>query len=170
MKNNLYLFTFLMLISAATFAQTQIKGNISDFNGGALPGATVVEKGTNNGTISDLDGNFTITMKTVPGTLVFTFVGYATQEIEVSAQTTLRVIMEAESYNLSGVEVVGTRSLNRSATESMVPVDLIDVKSVTAANGQRIPLQETELSGRIEEILSSRNYSAYLKKGITLTL
>lgn len=136
MKNNLYLFTFLMLISAATFAQTQIKGNISDFNGGALPGATVVEKGTNNGTISDLDGNFTITMKTVPGTLVFTFVGYATQEIEVSAQTTLRVIMEAESYNLSGVEVVGTRSLNRSATESMVPVDLIDVKSVTAANGQ----------------------------------
>ncbi len=44
------------------------------------------------------------------------------------------------------------------------------ISSVTAANGQRIPLQETELSGRIEEILSSRNYSAYLKKGITLTL
>lgn len=44
------------------------------------------------------------------------------------------------------------------------------ISSVTAANGQRIPLQETELSGRIEEILSSRNYSAYLKKGITITL
>lgn len=44
------------------------------------------------------------------------------------------------------------------------------ISTVTAANGQRIPLQETELSGRIEEILSSRNYSAYLKKGITITL
>ena len=46
----------------------------------------------------------------------------------------------------------------------------IVISTVTAANGQRIPLQETELSGRIEEILSSRNYSAYLKKGITITL
>lgn len=54
----------------------------------------------------------------------------------MSAQTTLRVLMEPESYNLSGVEVVGTRSLNRSVTESMVPVDLIDVASLTAANGQ----------------------------------
>lgn len=44
------------------------------------------------------------------------------------------------------------------------------ISTVTAANGQRIPLQETELSGRIEEILSSRNYSAFLKKGITITL
>lgn len=44
------------------------------------------------------------------------------------------------------------------------------ISSVVAANGQRIPLQETELSGRIEEILASRNYSAYLKKGITITL
>lgn len=46
----------------------------------------------------------------------------------------------------------------------------IVISSVTAANGQRIPLQETELSGRIEEILASRNYSAYIKKGITITL
>ena len=117
-------------------AQTQIAGNVSDINGGALPGATIVQKGTTNGTVADMDGNFKIAINNVPATLVFSFVGYATQEIEVSAQTTLRVLMEPESYNLSGIEVVGTRSLNRSVTESMVPVDLIDVASLTAANGQ----------------------------------
>ncbi|MBK9505026.1 MAG: TonB-dependent receptor [Bacteroidetes bacterium] len=135
MKNYFYLIV-LSLLTQSLVAQTQIAGNVSDINGGALPGATIVQKGTTNGTVADMDGNFKIAINNVPATLVFSFVGYATQEIEVSAQTTLRVLMEPESYNLSGVEVVGTRSLNRSVTESMVPVDLIDVASLTAANGQ----------------------------------
>ena len=135
MKNYFYLIV-LSLLTQSLVAQTQIAGNVSDINGGALPGATIVQKGTTNGTVADMDGNFKIAINNVPATLVFSFVGYATQEIEVSAQTTLRVLMEPESYNLSGIEVVGTRSLNRSVTESMVPVDLIDVASLTAANVQ----------------------------------
>jgi len=136
MRNKWYFTAIALLIAMGTYAQTVIKGNISDFEGGALPGATVMEKGTTNGTVADLDGNFTITLITTPATLVFTYVGYATQEIQVTTQTTLRVLMESGSYNLSGVEVVGTRSLNRSATESLAPIDIIDVASVTAANGQ----------------------------------
>lgn len=135
MKNYFYLIV-LSLLTQSLIAQNQIAGNVSDINGGPLPGTTIVQKGTTNGTVADLDGNFKLTINSMPATLVFSFVGYATQEIEVSAQTTLRVLMEPESYNLSGVEVVGTRSLNRSVTESMVPVDLIDVASLTAANGQ----------------------------------
>ena len=136
MKNNLYVFIIGCFMSVGVIAQTAINGNVSDFNGGPLTGTTVVEKGTNNGVVADYDGNFSITVKSVPAVLVFSFVGYATQEIEVNGQVSLRVIMEPESYNLSGVEIVGTRSLNRSATESMVPIDLIDVSAVTAANGQ----------------------------------
>lgn len=135
MKNYFYLIV-LSLLTQSLVAQNQIAGNVSDINGGPLPGTTIVQKGSTNGTVADLDGNFKLTINSMPATLVFSFVGYATQEIEVSAQTTLRVLMEPESYNLSGVEVVGTRSLNRSVTESMVPVDLIDVASLTAANGQ----------------------------------
>jgi iron complex outermembrane receptor protein len=135
MKNYFYLIV-LSLLTQSLIAQNQIAGNVSDINGGPLPGTTIVQKGSTNGTVADLDGNFKLTINSMPATLVFSFVGYATQEIEVSAQTTLRVLMEPESYNLSGVEVVGTRSLNRSVTESMVPVDLIDVASLTAANGQ----------------------------------
>lgn len=135
MKNYFYLI-ILSLLTQSLVAQNQIAGNVSDINGGPLPGATIVQKGSTNGTVADLDGNFKLAINSMPATLVFSFVGYATQEIEVSAQTTLRVLMEPESYNLSGVEVVGTRSLNRSVTESMVPVDLIDVASLTQANGQ----------------------------------
>lgn len=136
MLKHLTLLACGVMLAAGTFAQTEIKGNVSDLEGGALPGATVVEKGTTNGTVTDIDGNFSITLSATPATLVFSYVGYATQEIEVTAQTTLRVLLESGSYNLSGVEVVGTRSLNRSATESMAPIDLIDVSAVTAANGQ----------------------------------
>ena len=135
MKNYFYLIV-LSLLTQSLIAQNQIAGNVSDINGGPLPGTTIVQKGSTNGTVADLDGNFKLSINSMPATLVFSFVGYATQEIEVSAQTTLRVLMEPESYNLSGVEVVGSRSLNRSVTESMVPVDLIDVASLTAANGQ----------------------------------
>ncbi len=136
MNKNLYLLIASLFITTFTFSQTEIKGNVSAFDGGALPGASVVEKGTTNGSVSDLEGNFSITTKNSPAVLIFTYVGYATQEIEVNVQTTLRVVLEEDSYNLSGVEVVGTRSLGRSATESMSPIDLIDVGAITAANGQ----------------------------------
>lgn len=136
MIKKLYVLAIGLLMAVGLQAQTVIKGNISAQDGGALPSATVMEKGTNNGTVADLDGNFSITLIKTPATLVFTFVGYTTQEIEVSAQASLRVVMESGSYGLSGVEVVGTRSLNRSATESMSPIDIIDVTAVTGANGQ----------------------------------
>ncbi len=136
MNKNIYSLIIFLLLSGLSIGQTIIKGNVSDLNGGALPGATIVEKGSTNGTVTDADGNFTLTLKNTAGTLVFSYVGYSTQEIEVTFTTTLRVLLEAESYNLTGVEVVGTRSMNRSATESMSPIDLIDVDAVTAANGQ----------------------------------
>ena len=136
MLKNLYLLIVSLFVCNIINSQVVIKGHISEFDGGALIGATVVEKGTNNGTLADVDGNFTITLNTTPATLVFSYVGFTPQEIEVTAQTTLRIILEADSYSLSQVEVLGTRSLNRSSTESMVPIDIIDVSAVTAANGQ----------------------------------
>ncbi|MFI5171034.1 MAG: TonB-dependent receptor domain-containing protein [Chitinophagales bacterium] len=136
MKKNLYTLILSLFVVTILNSQTEITGNISALTGGALPGATVVEKGTNNGTSADIDGNFTFTTKSSPAVLVFSYTGYATQEIEVNAKASLRILLEEDSYSLSGVEVVGTRSLGRSSTESMSPIDLIDVDAVTAANGQ----------------------------------
>ncbi|MEZ5015311.1 MAG: TonB-dependent receptor [Chitinophagales bacterium] len=136
MRTKLNALVIAMLIAGVSYAQNIVTGHISAFNGGELPGATIVEKGTTNGTISDVEGNFSITLRNTPAVLVFSFVGYATQEIEVNGSFPLRVILEEENFDLTGVEVVGTRNLNRSATESMVPVDYIDIAEVTNKQGQ----------------------------------
>lgn len=136
-KQTRLLFTILLFIfSFSLSAQTMISGNVSAESGGALPGATIVEKGSTNGTVADMDGNFTLEVKNLPATLVFSYVGFSQVEITVNKQENLRVLLVEETYNLSGVEVVGTRSLNRSATESMVPIDIIDVSAVTNTQGQ----------------------------------
>ncbi len=130
-------YTFIFSIFALTLSsQNTVTGNVSAESGGALPGATIVEMGTNNGTIADADGNFTISVSAFPATLLFSYVGFGDIVITVNKSESLRVLMLEETYNLSGVEVVGTRSLNRSATESMVPIDIIDIKAVTDAQGQ----------------------------------
>ncbi|MFN3940678.1 MAG: TonB-dependent receptor, partial [Chitinophagales bacterium] len=125
-----------ILVTYAAQAQITIQGVITDNTGAPVPGVNVVEKGTNNGTISDLDGNYIITCKPASATLTFSFIGFQMQELNVSGSTTLNITMMEESYNLSGVEVLGSRSLNRTATESMVPIDIIDIASVTDAQGQ----------------------------------
>ena len=74
-----------LLATTALFAQNKVTGTVTD-NVGPVIGASVMEKGTSNGAITDLDGNYTITVR--PGaTLVFSSIGYATQEIAVGSQS-----------------------------------------------------------------------------------
>ena len=84
MKQKFVTFMLALLATTALFAQNKVTGNVSDAQGPAI-GVSVVEKGTNNGVITDIDGNYAITVK--PGaTLVFSSIGYATQEIAVGSQ------------------------------------------------------------------------------------
>jgi iron complex outermembrane receptor protein len=84
-----------------------VSGNITDATDGTgLPGVNVVEKGTTNGTVTDFDGNYRLTVSE-GATLVFSFVGYETQEIAVGARTVLDVALNADVTELSEVVVVG---------------------------------------------------------------
>src|SRR5436190_396036 len=72
----------LLLIVLCSAAQAQlVKGKISDEAGAGLPGVNVIVKGTASGTVSDADGNYSITLPEGSKTLVFSFIGYATQEV-----------------------------------------------------------------------------------------
>lgn len=75
---------------------TRIKGHIFDRSGEGLPGVTVMVKGTSIGVATDLDGKFTINLGNPGQTLIFSFVGMKTQEIEICNQETLEVIMESD--------------------------------------------------------------------------
>ena len=87
MKNQiLKRFFFLVFLSLCTYAQAQsISGTVSDSTG-PLPGASIVVKGTNNGTTSDFDGNFKLENVVSDAVLQVSYVGYTSQEISVSGK------------------------------------------------------------------------------------
>ena len=127
MKNKLSAFMLALLATAGTlFAQNRVTGTVTDDIGPVI-GASVMEKGTQNGAVTDLDGNYVITVK--PGaTLVFSSIGYATQEIEVGNQSRINVLLKEDTEFLDEVVVVGYGTMKRSdlsgASVSMKEEDL----------------------------------------------
>ena len=101
---------------AEFYASQQVKkvsGVIIDASGIPVIGANVLEKGTTNGVITDLDGNFTLNVK--PGaTLVITYIGYVSQEIEIGNQTTFKITLKEDSEMLDEVVVVGYGTMKKS--------------------------------------------------------
>src|SRR5687767_3965367 len=99
---------FLMLCSSVAVAQqTQVSGTVTSADDGTgLPGVSVLEKGTTNGTVTDSDGKFSISVGT-SSTLVFSFVGYSSQEVAVGGKTLIDISLETDITALSEVVVVG---------------------------------------------------------------
>ncbi|MDA3009068.1 MAG: TonB-dependent receptor, partial [Actinomycetota bacterium] len=93
---------------------TTIKGNIVDSNGEALIGATVLEKGTTNGTQADFDGNFSLEGVTSDGTLVVSYVGFKTVEISIDGQSYISIALEIDSDELEEVVLIGYGSQKKS--------------------------------------------------------
>ena len=94
-------------------AQTRVTGTITDNTGYGVIGASVIEKGTTNGAIADLDGKYEITVR--PGaTLVFSSIGYKEQEIVVGNQTVINVLLLEDTELLDEVVVVGYGTMKKS--------------------------------------------------------
>lgn len=87
--------------------QFTVTGTITDETGLPLSGATVVEKGTTNGTQADFDGNFSIDVAGEDATLVVSFVGYSTQEVLVGGQSEIDIVLNEDTAALSEVVVIG---------------------------------------------------------------
>jgi len=99
---------FFLLISVSVFAQMKnITGKITDSAGEPLPGVTVVVKGTTTGTTSNIDGSYTLPNVSAKSILVFSFVGMATQEVEVGTQSKISVILAADAIGLEEVVAIG---------------------------------------------------------------
>lgn len=87
--------------------QGAISGKVVDMQGSPLPGVTVLIKGTTNGTVTDFDGNYSLTNVPGNGTLVFSFVGMKSQEISVSGKPTINVTMEEDAIGIEEVVAIG---------------------------------------------------------------
>ncbi|MEZ4778752.1 MAG: TonB-dependent receptor [Flavobacteriaceae bacterium] len=122
------------LIGIIAFSQTTVSGVIKDNNNIPLSGVNVIEKGTSNGVTSDFDGNYSIEVSE-NNVLVFSYVGFETQEIAVNGQSVLNVTL-TEGFLLDAVQLVGSRSAKRTATDTPVAIDIIDVQSVATQAGK----------------------------------
>lgn len=113
----LWLLAFLLTIPPELYAQNLIvKGNVKDSNGESIIGASVVEKGNQpNGTITDLDGNFSLTLKGKGRTLVVSYIGMKTKEVAVTAPQAknLQITLEDDNQALDEVVVIGYTSKAR---------------------------------------------------------
>ncbi len=106
----------------------KIKGKVTDENNLPIPGASVRIKGTTVGTVTDLNGNYTIDAPDADGTLVFNFIGYTPKEVTISNETTLNVQMVPERTSLNEVVVVGYGTQRRA--NLIGAVDQVSAKAI----------------------------------------
>ncbi len=115
-----FLLSFMLVLTCTiTYAQTEITGTVFDETGETVIGATVVEKGTNNGTVTDFDGTFVI--KVNPGaTLVFSYVGYL--PVELPASNGMTVTMQEDALALNEIVVTGYTTQRKADLTGAVSV------------------------------------------------
>ncbi|MFD2573873.1 SusC/RagA family TonB-linked outer membrane protein [Spirosoma soli] len=115
---------FFIGLSPGLFAQsptdTRITGKVITATGEALPGVTIVQKGSQRGTTTDADGNFTFTLANPNTTLTVSFVGYVSQDVAIGSQTTLTITLKEDAQALSEVVVVGYGTQKRSTLTGSV--------------------------------------------------
>mgnify|MGYP000892604277 CR=1 FL=1 len=132
-KNNILLFFVFFLGFSYLNAQNQsIRGRVTDVNHEPLIGVNVVERGTTNGTVTDVNGNFTLTVKE-NSTIVFSYIGFQTQEIQLRGDNTVNVTLHEDSELLGEVVVVGygtQRKINLSGAVDQVGVKELEAKPI----------------------------------------
>ena len=130
-------FILLWMISLAMQAQNfSVKGTVTDLNGEPVIGATILEQGnTSNGTVSDIDGNYTLINLPPNATLQFSYVGMKSQSIAVAGRTTINVSLQPDTELLEEIVVVGYRTQTRGAvTGSVSTVNSEEFKDIPIAN------------------------------------
>jgi len=114
MKKNLLksLFFLGMMLSGSIILAQTITGTVSDATG-VLPGANILVKGTQNGTTSDFDGNFTLNNVPTDATLEITYLGYKAKNIAVDGKTNFKLVLQPTAQSLNEVVVVGYGSVRK---------------------------------------------------------
>lgn len=138
MKKNLLFTLFLSLILQLSFAQTaEVKGTIISSEGNEpIPGVSVLVKGTTVGSVSDMDGNYTVNVPAGSNVLVFSFIGLASQEIEINGRSLVDVTMDPDVRSLNEV-VVTALGVSREESSLGYAIQSIDgekLSSVREAN------------------------------------
>ncbi len=141
----------LGIVPDLAMQQKTVTGKVTDEDGQPLPGVTVIVKGTHQGTVTDIDGNYTITDVPENTILQFSFVGMRAQEVEVGSQSSVDVVMLQDSIGLDEVVAIGYGTMKKSdITGSVSSVNMESLKN------QPVRGLSDMLSGRVAGMNLSR--------------
>lgn len=146
-----YCFSLMLLSFAGRAQDINIRGTIVDESGLPLPGVSIIIKGTLNGTVSDIDGNYAITAK-AESTLVFNYVGYTSVQESVNGRNAINISLKADTKNLEEVIVVGYGTQKKSVVTGAI-------SSVKAKDIENLPITRIEqaLQGRTSGVMITGN-------------
>ncbi|WP_394750568.1 SusC/RagA family TonB-linked outer membrane protein [Spongiimicrobium salis] len=126
---------FMMIVLSSGFALGQTVSGTVTSDGVPLPGATIVVKGTTNGTSTDFDGLYTLNEVPSDAVLVFSYIGYVTQEVAVNGRTEINVVMDQDAKALDEVVVIGYGTQKRSElTYAVSTVKADQISEIPAAD------------------------------------
>jgi len=143
----------LLFVSNFILAQNSITGNVSD-GSAPLPGVTVMEKGTTNGTVTDFDGNFTLTVADTGSTIVFSYIGFETKEVSASLDS-FNIVMVESADELEEVVVTGYGTQKKATlTGSIATIGGDDLEKSSSPN------LGTALAGKVAGVFIDTNNGA----------
>ena len=143
----LVLFVLLCLPAIAAIGQRTVSGKITDTDREGLPGVNVLLKGTAAGTVTELDGSFSLEVPSTGGSLVVSYVGYRTVEVALDAQSSYNITLEEDVSTLKELIVTGyTVDSRREATGAVSTVKAKDLVLVPSGN------VEQQLAGRVSGV------------------
>jgi len=127
-----------MKIEQSSIENTQeykIKGMVQDSNGQPLPGANIIERGTNNGTQSDFDGKFSLNVADDNATLVISYLGFLTQEVAINYETDITIALLEDTANLNEVVVIGYGKQSKAkVTGAISSISNADLENINVAS------------------------------------
>ena len=126
---------FTLLLIAGTISAQTVKVNVTDATGETVIGATVMEKGTTNGAITDLDGNATVKLSGKNNHLVISYVGMKTKTIDVKGKKEIKVVMEDDNTTLNDVVVIGYGTVKKKdLTGSVSSINQKQIANIPVSN------------------------------------
>jgi TonB-dependent starch-binding outer membrane protein SusC len=138
--------------SSPVFQDLTVSGQVLDDTNTPLPGVNIVVKGTTNGTTTDAEGKYTLTVPSGNAVLIFSFIGYVTQEVSVSNQNVINVSLQSDIATLSEVVVVGYGEQKRGSVTGAV--SSVNAKEITALP---VPSVSAALQGRVPGVFVTNN-------------
>lgn len=167
------------LVEGVQQQQKTITGKVTDSSGEPLPGATVMVKNTTIGTITDADGNYSLSNVSNDATLVFSFVGMETQEINVGNRTRIDVTLQEESVALEEVVAVGygttsrknlTTSISKVSTEGITKAAISNMPQLLLgrAAGLQATMASAQPGGKVNMSIRGAGDPIYVVDGVVM--